>query len=89
MGIEYLTIGFHCQASWDKVEKISVRSVGYFTLLFKESICRGHFAAKILNAIGADRSIELTSFISDPHTSPLLKDIKFYAPDCDMPKFES
>ena len=88
LGFEYVSFGISLLMSWSLVEKIGIDDFGFISIFFKEPIFRNRWANRILLPIATGHVIQLSSFIDDVSSTNLIKDIKHFAPDCDISDVE-
>jgi len=87
-GFKYVSFGISLFMAWDTAEKVVFDNYGIVNILFKEAIFQNHWANKILLPIASGHAIQLSAFIDDLTSSNLVRDIKHFAPDCDISEIE-
>jgi hypothetical protein len=87
-GFNYVSFGISLLMAWDTVEKVVFDDYGIVNILFKEAIFQNHWVNKILLPIASGHAIQLSVFIDDLTSSNLVRDIKYFAPGCDISEIE-
>ncbi len=80
-GIEYRLLGTRATAAWDKVDRIDLNPFGFINLMCREPIYQGQIVNFLLRPLGYNRTIQLSPYIDDLGTSPLLLDLAQYLPN--------
>jgi len=87
-GFIYISFGISLLMAWDTVEKVVFDDYGIVNIIFKAAVFQNHRVNKILLPIASGHAIQLSAFIDDLSSSNLVRDIKHFAPDCDITEIE-
>ena len=88
-GFKYISFGISLLMAWDTVEKVSFDNYGIVKIIFREPVFQNRWVNKILLPIDSGHAVQLSSFIDNSSSSNLIRDIKYFAPNCDISDIET